>query len=182
MEMLGLLIGVVGMTGMTVQHDPMNRLDFKAGEVAAMMRTFAGQIVCVISVNGRPGRPGDQDICYVLGTVGGYDILNQGGPGVQLEAVLSILVDGSSRPAPTDMGRAVAIADISARVTVRPDGSIAACTEGPGHVLRQIAGFRPPPPLCELYPPGREPIFVDAAGSTSPRTARMELVYYFRRP
>ena len=145
-----------------------------------MMRTYQGQTVCVASVNGRPGGPGDLNICYILGAAGGPDILDRGGADTQFGMVLSVRTDGTPPPALSDMG--IAVVTASAQVTVRPDGSIAACVEGAGRVLRRVPGFRDPPPLCEIYLPSGDPVFTDDPAQTAPRRARLHLGYYLRRP
>jgi hypothetical protein len=178
--MPALLLALLGMAGMAAQRGPVNRLDFVTGQVAGMMRIDEGEIVCVASINGRPSGRGDLSICYILTGAGGPDIVRRAGAGAQFEALLSIRPDGTRPPERSDMG--VAVATASALVTVRPDGSLAACAEGRGRVLRRVPGLRDPPPLCELYLPGTERVFADAPAGSAPRSARLYLGYYLRRP
>ena len=166
----------------TVRNDPINPFEFVTGRIAGMGRMLNGYLSCVASINGRPSGRGDLSICYLLTTAGGYDIVNRAGAGAQFEAVLAIGTDGAPPPAPPpDM--AIAIATSTAQMTVRPDGSIAGCTDGPTRIIRRVAGFRDLPPLCESYPPSAERVFTAApGGSSAVRVARLQISYYLRRP
>lgn len=163
------------------RNDPVNPFEFVTGRIAGMGRMIGGYFSCVASINGRPSGRGDLSICYLLTTAGGYDIVNRAGAGAQFEAVLAIGVDGAAPPPPPpDM--AVAIASSAARMTVRPDGSIAACTDGPTRIVLRVPGFRDLPPLCESYPPSAERVFTEAPAGSGSRTARLLISYYLRRP
>lgn len=165
-----------------VRNDPVNPFEFVTGRVAGMGRMLNGHFSCVASINGRPSGRGDLSICYLIGTAGGYDIVNRAGAGAQFEAVLAIGVDGAVPPAPPPE-MAIAIATSAAQMTIRPDGSVAACTDGPTRIIRRVPGFRDLPPLCESYPPSAERVFTPApADSGRPRTARLQIGYYLRRP
>ena len=166
----------------TAQNPPVNRLDFVTGRIAGMGRMINGLFSCVASINGRPSGRGDLSICYLITNAGGYEIVRQAGEGSQFEAVLAIGVDGAPPPPPVEMGAAVALASSSARMTLRPDGSIASCADGPIQIIRRAPGFRDLPPLCESYPPDDERVFTEAAAGSGPRIARMRIDYYLRRP
>lgn len=178
--MLSLLLASAGMAGLSDQRDPPNRLVFGTGQVAGMIRMYEGQIVCVTSINGRPGGRGDVGLCDVIIAAGAQDIVRRAGADAEFEAVMSIRTDGTPPPERSDTG--IPVATVSARVTVRPDGSVAACREGPGRVLRRVPGFRDPPPLCEIYPPSTEQVFTADPAQTAPRAARLDLGFYLRRP
>ena len=177
--MLGLWLVVAALI-LADQRDPPNRLEFVNGRVAGAIRMIDGLLTCVASVNGRSGMPGDQNICDILSNSGGYAILNRAGAGAQFEAVLSIRIDGTPTSALTDPG--LVVVTMSARVTIRPDGSIATCREGPARIVNRVPGFRDVPPLCEIYPPSVEQVFTKEETSAAPRAARLDLGYYLRRP
>jgi hypothetical protein len=166
----------------TAQNTPVNRLDFVTGRIAGMGRMIDGFFSCVASINGRPGGPGDLNMCYLITNAGGYEIVRRAGANTQFEAVLGVGVNGAPPPPSVDMGNAVAIASSSARMTLRRDGSIAGCADGPIRIMRRVPGFRDVPPLCETYPPGAERVFTDAPAGGGPRTVRMRIDYYLRRP
>ncbi len=166
---------------LSMQREPVNRLEFVTGRVAGMGRMINGFFSCVASINGRPSGRGDLSICYLITNAGAYDIVHRAGAGAQFEAELAIGVDGAAPPPPpADTG--IAIASSGARLTVRPDGSIAACTDGPTRIIQRVPGFRDLPPICESYPPGRERVFTDAPPGGGPRTAQVRISYYLRRP
>jgi DNA-binding FrmR family transcriptional regulator len=182
---LGLIISfwavAAGIAELTMQRTPINRLEFVTGRVAGMTRMIDGHYTCVAIVNGQAGERGDIGICHVMGAAGAHEIVERAGPEAQFEAVLSIGVDGAAPPPlPADMG--LAIGTSSARMTVRPDGSIATCIEGPGRVLHEVPGLHELVPLCETYPAGPEPVFTDAPTGVATRAAQVRVDYFLRRP
>lgn len=159
------------------EQSPPAPLTLATADLEGMIRMNGPQLACRTTANGQAGGPTVLQICQLLVSADGSNVLQRSVPGTEFSAVLSIRLSGARQAAPA--ARDAPIFAAAATVTVRPDGSVSTCVPL-GSPARLPEGFTRLPGPCALFPSGTQKQFAGEPGQTQSRSARLELRYYLR--
>jgi TonB family protein len=158
------------------EQSPPAALALTTADLEGMIRMNGPQLACRTTVNGRADGPTVLQMCQLLVSADGSNVLRRTVPGTEFSAVLSIrLDDAGAVPA---AGDALLFRAASA-MTVRPDGSVSSCAPM-GEAARPPEGFVHLPDPCALFPVGTRFYFAAEPARTQPRSVRLYLGYYLR--
>ncbi len=152
-------------------------LTLATSELQGMIRMNGPQLACRTAVNGNAGGPTVVPLCSLLVGADGFNILRRTVAGTEFTVTLSIRLGNAGPPIPA--ARDAPIFTAAATVTVRPDGSVSACTPL-GEPARPPHGFDRLHEPCALFPVGTWTFFSADPAGTGRRNARLELRYYLR--
>jgi hypothetical protein len=152
-------------------------LTLATADLEGIIRLNGPQLACLTTVNGRRASSTVLIMCELLVGSEGYRILQRSVPGTEFSAVLSIRLPRA--PVAAAAAREAPLFAAAAIVSVRPDGSVSACTPL-GRQARLPAGFERLFTPCALFPAGARKHFVGEPARIRTSSVRMELRYYLR--